>query len=1087
MMNCLSLIFALFALIFPAASQRAPIAAVDVSIVQVGQPGLGATHGWNKIQAALSAGGIRYEEVSDPKDAHGQILIAASLSSTPGFVAERIQALGIKMPEAPESLIIHKTEWQGKQLLLLSGRDDRGLMYALLEVADRIGWTKVKSAPLSEVRDTVESPNVANRGMTIFTMQKHQFEDRLHNEDYWAKYFDMLADDRFNTFKIIFGYETNGYMCPAYPYFINVDGFPEVKVTGVTAEEQQQNRADLHRLIDMAHARGIRVELGIWCHYYRYTGTWTPVDHSKAIPNTVTGLSDDNMIPYTQAAIGQFLREYHDVDGIQLLMHDESGLKTSNMEEFWKSIYRVLKQSAPDMQYDVRAKGVSDDLINYGLSLGLKIRVNTKFWAEQVGLPFSPTHIQPLNQFERRHGYSDMFKYPRTYKVDWTLWTSGTTRILLWGDPDYVRRFAGSTHLGGVDEFDIMEPLATKMAGHSHDLKPFDLLSPSYRYYDYEFQRYWNFFQLFGRLTYDPNTPPEEWDREFVTRFGKDTAPYVEQGLQRASQILPMVTAYCLTADHFPTTRGWSERQRQDDLPDYIKALPSDTMQFQSMNDAADYIIQGLPSPRRTPMETSQWFAHASSDVRQLIAQAEQHAGPHPSKEFASTIIDLKILSDLAAYHSHRIPAGLSYALFEKTHDLNALDDAIAHEKQAIDAWSDIVHDAGDAYNSDLMMGLPSADLSGHWRDELVKLNAGLATLEKQRADYHLEVSRVVGRYDLGTEPLQPGYERVTRGTASLAETNGSNLVALNVPNGQYRVTVGIQDDKASHGPMWIEVNGAEYSDIFTVPQGQHVERTIETTAIDGKLKVLFDNATSADWYASTLVLTRIDPVIAHVPVSRLAPAQDLTLRATVEGIAPIASVRVYYGDASHGFTTAEMHGDGPLYSVTIPASKIAGGTSYFLEAVDTSGRMSTFPQDGSSHAIPVMVTGDTEPPTWQHTPILTAEPGQPLRITAKFQDPSGVKWVHLLYRGLSQHQDYQVVTMLPTGNDHEFTATVPGSAIDPHFDFMYFFAVMDNAGNGKLYPDMAKETPYIVVKVDHSSLEAKGAGAPEPAPQMQR
>jgi len=172
---------------------------------------------------------------------------------------------------------------------------------------------------------------------------------------------------------------------------------------------------------------------------------------------------------------------------------------------------------------------------------------------------------------------------------------------------------------------------------------------------------------------------------------------------------------------------------------------------------------------------------------------------------------------------------------------------------------------------------------------------------------------------------------------------------------------------------------------------------------------------------------------------------------------------------------------------VTIPASKIAGGTSYFLEAVDTSGRMSTFPQDGSSHAIPVMVTGDTEPPTWQHTPILTAEPGQPLRITAKFQDPSGVKWVHLLYRGLSQHQDYQVVTMLPTGNDHEFTATVPGSAIDPHFDFMYFFAVMDNAGNGKLYPDMAKETPYIVVKVDHSSLEAKGAGAPEPAPQMQR
>jgi hypothetical protein len=39
----------------------------------------------------------------------------------------------------------------------------------------------------------------------------------------------------------------------------------------------------------------------------------------------------------------------------------------------------------------------------------------------------------------------------------------------------------------------------------------------------------------------------------------------------------------------------------------------------------------------------------------------------------------------------------------------------------------------------------------------------------------------------------------------------------------------------------------------------------------------------------------------------------------------------------------------------------------------------------------------------------------------------------------------------------------------------MYLFEVMDNAGNGKIYPDMAKETPYIVVNVGHSPLEATG------------
>ena len=65
---------------------------------------------------------------------------------------------------------------------------------------------------------------------------------------------------------------------------------------------------------------------------------------------------------------------------------------------------------------------------------------------------------------------------------------------------------------------------------------------------------------------------------------------------------------------------------------------------------------------------------------------------------------------------------------------------------------------------------------------------------------------------------------------------------------------------------------------------------------------------------------------------------------------------------------------------------------------------------------------------------------------------------------------------MLPTGNGNEYEATVPATDIDPQFDFMYLFEVMDNSGNGKIYPDIAKETPYIVVKVDSGSLQETGA-----------
>ena len=87
------------------------------------------------------------------------------------------------------------------------------------------------------------------------------------------------------------------------------------------------------------------------------------------------------------------------------------------------------------------------------------------------------------------------------------------------GDPDYARRFAASTRLYDGDGFEVNEPLATKMEAQPHDARPFDLLKPPYRYDDYEFERYWHFFQVFGRLGYNPDTPPEVWQREFLSRL----------------------------------------------------------------------------------------------------------------------------------------------------------------------------------------------------------------------------------------------------------------------------------------------------------------------------------------------------------------------------------------------------------------------------------------------------------------------------------------------------------------------------------------------------------------------------------------
>ena len=112
-----------------------------------------------------------------------------------------------------------------------------------------------------------------------------------------------------------------------------------------------------------------------------------------------------------------------------------------------------------------------------------------------------------------------------------------------------------------------------------------------YRSYDYEFERYWHFFQLWGRLGCNPDTPADVWSREFRRRFGA-AAPHVEAGLHRASQVLPMIVAAVYPYSAFPTTRGWAERQSLGaSLAEYADNESSDVELFESFAGAAKRIL----------------------------------------------------------------------------------------------------------------------------------------------------------------------------------------------------------------------------------------------------------------------------------------------------------------------------------------------------------------------------------------------------------------------------------------------------------------------------------------------------------------
>lgn len=708
-------------------------AAQTVAVVVDSNPPPPVGHGVAVLNAALRSKGL--DVVTDSTAADFLLFVGGDAARN---AARGMKPNAIGTPKAAESLVVLRGRVENKPAVVLEGGDARGLMYAALDTAEAIAASP-NSNPFQEVQEKTETPYLAVRGVSTYTMQRAYFEQCLYDERYWTRYFDMLANDRINSFVVIFGYENGGFMAPPYPYFFNTPGFPGVELVGITAEQQAKNTAAFKALLRIAHERGIEITVGIWDHIYRggVQGGGIPgasAGAGKRVPGLVWGVTAGNLAAYTKASLGRFLEVFPDVDAIQFRMHDESGLKREEMQPFWHDVFSSIKRDHPNLRLDLRAKGLPDAVINDAVNLGLNSEVSTKYWMEQMGLPFHPTHINVQNQKDRRHGYADLLHYPQTYRVHWQLWNGGTTRLLLWGDPEYVRRFAASLRIYSSRGFEINEMLATKMLGEPHDEPPLAILNPKYRYYDYEFERYWYFYRVWGRLTHNPQTDPIVWTREFDKRFGPKAGPHVMQGIDLASRVLPRTVAASYLYKNFPTTRGWAEMNRQGSLPEYANEDGSDIQQFMNVRDEAKSILAGTDTAMRRPEETSRWFAKTAAAIEDQVTQAGKTIGAHSGNEFLSSMTDLKILAGLSRYHSWRLLAGVEYNLYKQSGDLLAFDEAIVSERHAVESWKGMVDAAGDVYSEDLAFGSHAVGFSRHWKEEYALLRRDFEHLTAERA-----------------------------------------------------------------------------------------------------------------------------------------------------------------------------------------------------------------------------------------------------------------------------------------------------------------------------------------------------------------
>src|ERR1017187_2815911 len=153
---------ALFLLALPAMAAR------QAALVTDGELAEPARHGLAKLQEALRARGFDGTASAAPTDY--VILAATGASAT-------LQQWKAPAAAGRESLTIWRGRYRNKPAIALRGGDARGLMYAALDTAERIAWSIAD--PFQFVRNTTEKPYLAERGISMYTMQRAYFESRL--------------------------------------------------------------------------------------------------------------------------------------------------------------------------------------------------------------------------------------------------------------------------------------------------------------------------------------------------------------------------------------------------------------------------------------------------------------------------------------------------------------------------------------------------------------------------------------------------------------------------------------------------------------------------------------------------------------------------------------------------------------------------------------------------------------------------------------------------------------------------------------------------------------------------------------------
>ncbi|MEC0265338.1 hypothetical protein [Paenibacillus anseongense] len=641
--------------------------------------------GMNQIKKSLDARGQFFVE-----QYNGKGLV---LTPERGIV---VQKLRVQKGETPGEEQAFRLSRQG-ELIRIEGADSRGLMYGCLEYAERLA----RGAELADGEEMYRKPALRLRGIK-FNLPYAPFDSGdpfVLNEGtcmdigFWKAYIDMLALNRYNCLSL----------WSEHPYDRMVVSPKFRDANPYSDSEINQNIRFFREMFRYAANRGIDIYLFTW--NIRIT---PEVAKGLGLPEAVGDFGNmyDNLIHRVGYPLNRFrgaselIRDYIREMVLQLLLTypELKGLGTSASEwmdgngyerEKWivETYVEAIKQSGRDIPFIHRT-----NMQNAGKEI--KEMVQSQFDSDQfyISWKYSNAHCysHPEPQFERLWGAWEGIDLEKTN----ILYTVRNDDVFThrWGDPEYVRAYVKGmikTHVKGFywgadgylwgNDFQHVE--------HGH------------KTWKYDFERHSFQFQLWGRLSYDPETSDGVWVHLLKSHYGPVHAPLFLEGLRSASSVIPAVNRlFWIDYDfQWHAESCLSEVSGFKTILDFVNAVPMPGVGVMSIAEYAkaereDSAERLLEEYRETPVDIVKLLQEAADLTERVAIKLSNELGELCCSHAACTLHDLFAYVEMSRYYACKFKASLELNRFKLNEHTGHKAEAVTLLEQAAAHWEKLGH-----------------------------------------------------------------------------------------------------------------------------------------------------------------------------------------------------------------------------------------------------------------------------------------------------------------------------------------------------------------------------------------------------------